>query len=65
MYDGSNLMRFTANVYAVTQVADNSRLLIAGYDSSLKKEMGIDDNVADDLHAKENGVRLVQPHNGV
>ena len=61
--DGSNLMRFTANVYAVSQVADNSRLLIAGYDSNLKKEMGIDDNVADDLHAKENGVRLVQPHN--
>lgn len=61
--DGSNLMRFTANVYAVTQVADNSRLLIAGYDNNLKKEMGIDDSVADDLHTKENGVRLVQPHN--
>lgn len=61
--DGSNLMRFTANVYAVTQVVDNPRLLIAGYDNNLKKEMGIDDGVADDLHTKENGVRLVQPHN--
>ena len=60
--DASNKMRFTANVFAISMIYDEPRLILAGYDNNLKKHLGISDDTADEVHTKENGVRLVQPH---
>lgn len=63
--DGSNKIRFIANIYAINDLYETPKLLLIGYDSELKKQWGIIDDVQDSTTAKVEGTRLVQPHNGV
>lgn len=62
--DGSNKVRFVSNIYAINDLYETPKLLFVGYDSELKKQWGIIDDVQDTT-ARVDGTRLVQPHNGV
>lgn len=60
--DGSNKMRFVANVYALDRIRDNPQFIYKGLGDHIKEGLGIDsENYSQ--HTKVMGVRLVQPHN--
>ncbi|MDY3973341.1 O-antigen ligase family protein [uncultured Veillonella sp.] len=61
--DGSNKMRFSANVYSMDLIKENDNLWLSGYGSLLKQVYGIEEDKPEANHARYNGVRLVQPHN--
>lgn len=61
--DGSNKLRFSANVYALNRLADEPGLLIYGYGYDLKNIIGIEEEKPYAKHTRFNGVRVVQPHN--
>ena len=63
--DGSNQMRFMANVFAVSDLYNTPRLIFCGYDVDLKKQWGIIDDELDITARTDDGIVLVQPHNGV
>lgn len=62
--DGSNKMRFAANVYALEELKNNRELLLYGYDDSFNQVVGIDSEDKN-LHTRYMGARLVQPHNSI
>lgn len=60
--DGSNKMRFVANVYAENQILNDPQYIYKGKGEHIKEAFGIaDENLS--LHTQFMGVRLVQPHN--
>ena len=62
--DGSNKMRFTANIYAIDMVKKDNDLFYRGYGFDIRKVMGVDEEDYS-KHTRINGVRLVQPHNSI
>ncbi|WP_281696765.1 hypothetical protein [Acidaminococcus massiliensis] len=60
--DGSNKMRFVANVYALNKMKDDPRFIYKGLGDHIKETLGV---ASEDYsqHTKVMGVRLVQPHN--
>lgn len=62
--DGSNKMRFAANVYAIEALKNDKKLLLYGYDEDFDKIAGIDSENRD-YHTRFMGARLVQPHNSI
>jgi hypothetical protein len=60
--DGSNKMRFVANVYAESQIINNPQYIYKGNGDHIKEAFGIADEDLS-LHTQVMGVRLVQPHN--
>ena len=61
--DGSNKLRFSANVYALRRLVSEPGLVIYGYGYDLKNVIGIEDDKPYADHTRFNGVRVVQPHN--
>lgn len=62
--DGSNRMRFVANIKAFQMLSETKHTLLWGYGGELTKFLGIDGEV-ESLHPQFMGVRLVQPHNSL
>lgn len=60
--DGSNKMRFAANIYAVQQIEQRPQSLYYGLGDNIKTVFGIDSEDFSE-HTQFMGVRLVQPHN--
>lgn len=62
--DGSNRMRFVANIKAFQMLAEPSKTLLWGYSDHLLEALGVtSENYA--YHTHFLGVRLVQPHNSL
>ncbi|MCD8013670.1 MAG: hypothetical protein LUG99_10920 [Lachnospiraceae bacterium] len=61
--DGSNAVRFGANIYAIETVLNNKEFLFYGYDNNIQEALG--DNVSENTFVTYNGYRLVQSHNSV
>lgn len=60
--DGSNKMRFVANVYTLEKIRDNPQFIYKGLGDHIKEGLGIgSENYSQ--HTKVMGIRLVQPHN--
>ncbi len=65
LVDGSNKMRFNANVYAVNFI-HNNKLIWSGLGSDLTRFMGVDDGLGNYMiNIQYNGFRLVQSHDSV
>lgn len=60
--DGSNKMRFAANIYAEQQMEQRPQFLYYGLGDDIKVVFGIDSEDFSE-HTRFMGVRLVQPHN--
>lgn len=60
--DGSNKMRFAANIYAEHQMLNNPQYFYKGLGDDIKEVFGIADEDTT-LHTQFMGIRLVQPHN--
>lgn len=60
--DGSNKMRFVANVYALNKMKDDTRFIYKGLGDHIKETLGV---ASEDYsqHTRVMGARLVQPHN--
>lgn len=63
--DGSNKMRFSANVYAMHLIESDRSLWLSGYGSDLKTVLGVEEDKPLSEHTRYNDVRLVQPHNSI
>lgn len=61
--DGSNKMRFAANVYAINLLRAEPELMLSGYGSQIKSKLGIEEEKSLGEHTRFEDVRLVQPHN--
>ncbi|MBT2756711.1 hypothetical protein J7E71_12170 [Mesobacillus foraminis] len=62
--DGSNKMRFVANIKTFELIKENKNIVFYGFDNDLKKELGIEsDNYSS--HPRYLGARLVQTHNSI
>lgn len=61
--DGSNKMRFSANIYAMKLIEEDGNLWFRGYGNDLKDILGIEEEKPLNEHTRYNDVRLVQPHN--
>ena len=65
LVDGSNKMRFNANIYAIDLIRDN-KLIWSGLGSDLTRYMGVDDGMGNNMvNLQYNGFRLVQSHDSV
>lgn len=60
--DGSNKMRFAANIYAEQQLINNPQYFYKGLGDHIKETFGVADKDFS-THTRFMGVRLVQPHN--
>lgn len=60
--DGSNAVRFRANLYAVEAIAENKEFLFYGYDNDIQSLLGDRDK---DQFTYYKGYRLVQTHNSI
>lgn len=60
--DGSNKMRFVANIYAEQQILQDPKYLYKGLGDFIKETFGVAGEDTS-LHTRFMGARLVQPHN--
>ena len=59
LMDGSNAIRVRANVYAFETIKNDAQFIYRGYDSEIKKQLGVSDI---NNSTQFMGFRLVQPH---